>query len=166
MTRRIMATPSAPLTCDFRPSRSIARAACSNLPLRTNHHGDSGARNMRTANGVGNIHCSAVGILEFGWVVSIPIGAKRGQTLSSLPGGTAAVLLIHVGNTADDDSSNRPEKLQHLCGRGSEPHRYDLTAVGRSVGNLFESRSISLFPRVSSCFARLTKIPHGIPSAI
>jgi hypothetical protein len=93
--------------------------------------------------------------------VSIPKGAKRGQILSSLPGGTAAVLLIHIGNTADDDGSNRPEKLQHLCGRGSEPHRYDLTAVGRSVGNLFELRSISLFPRVSSYFARPHKDTPG-----
>jgi hypothetical protein len=64
MTRLIMATDSPAFDKVFRPKRSTDRFASSRRPLRTNHHGDSGAKNMRIAKGVGNIHWSAMGILR------------------------------------------------------------------------------------------------------
>jgi len=55
-TLRIMATASLGFTLDLRPSLTTEVAASSRRPFRTNHQGDSGARKMRIASGVGNIH--------------------------------------------------------------------------------------------------------------
>jgi len=44
-------------------SRLIEFAACSNFPLRTNHHGDSGAKAIPIIKGIGQTHCTANGIL-------------------------------------------------------------------------------------------------------
>lgn len=62
--RRIMATASVVFSLVLRPRRATDFAASSRRPLRTSHQGDSGARNMRIARGVGNIHWSAMGTLD------------------------------------------------------------------------------------------------------
>ena len=50
--RSIIASVSSTFSVDLRPSRSTERRASSLRPRRISHHGDSGAKKMRTKSGV------------------------------------------------------------------------------------------------------------------
>lgn len=64
---------------------------------------------------------SAKAVLNFG--KDVPIGVLVQHAV------------VVVGNATNDDTTDRPEHLQHLGSWGSQPQRHDLGAVGRCICN-------------------------------